>query len=131
MTSRAQIAMASAVAVVLGTAPLLAAYAVGALVDGQMSLAVAKSGNGNGNGGNGGKGHPDANHGPGGEHGRSADKGDIDGDGTPGRSGVHGLGQAVSDVASDDSTTGRDKADAIHVINHAKFLTIDSDPLDR
>jgi hypothetical protein len=130
MISRAQVVV-MAFAFGMSTAPVLAVFAVGPVVDGQISPAFAKEGNGHGNGANRGKGHEGGNHGHSGAHGKSADNGVVDGDGTPGRSGVHGLGQAVSEVASDASTTGRDKADAIHVINHAKFLTIDPDSFNR
>lgn len=50
-------------------------------------------------------------------------KGDVDGDGTPAMSGVSGIGQAVSAVATDATTTGPAKAEAIHrLIRSKKFV---------
>ena len=102
------------------------------------------SGEGNGGAGGEGSGGADAGeHGKGGDSGQSGDhgksasnadgasKGDVDGDGTPGRSGTQGIGQEVSEVAKDDSTTGLEKAEAIHTITQRKFVVEDEVPFNR
>jgi hypothetical protein len=101
---------------------------------------------GEGNGGAGGEGSggasggergKDADNGQSGEHGKSASdgdsasNGDIDGDGTPGRSDSQGIGQEVSEAAKDDSTTGLEKAEAIHTITQRKFVVEGEVPFNR